>query len=382
MIRPLLHNFWSKRFAFAVAATIAGIVVAVIGLWLAVSLSTTTAGSVAMLLALAGGLIWAFAQVVGVIRDLRWYLTWSPGSPLRMESAEFRTTLGERDTPWGLVAASRTAREEHLLAPGIDNEQTLRELLGLSRIAPRAITGAVSSGRLDGAKISGWLSTLSNRQLKRFSTAGVDLREELGPALARLRARRHEPRRAHRFTRWADDAIEKPTIDAFITWAHDHRGFTEDAWKRHVGAFAAALARLGVDVEIDLKRQGAPWSSYGTRRIEIASHVLLVASSAYKESWQETGDPTKRAGSAREAYALKGLFELDREALRNRLTVVLLPGVERTDIPIDLLSYVEHHPVPSFDPAGLEPLLRALTRQNRWRFPPTGELPDLPPEVL
>lgn len=164
---------------------------------------------------------------------------------------------------------------------------------------------------------------------------------------------------------------------AFITWAHG-----DADWQHTIARFAFRLREFGVDADVDLFHaddQDVNWATYGVSAIESANFVLIAVSRAYKERWEGTNDPQIGAGAAREANALKALFERDQRAFRRRVKVVLLPGASAEDVPAELFSGTTRFPFGSLDDEAFETLLRTLTDQPAFPVPPVGAIPVLPP---
>jgi hypothetical protein len=159
---------------------------------------------------------------------------------------------------------------------------------------------------------------------------------------------------------------EEPSIRAFVSWAHAHAGLAPETWSQRVFSFAVVLRTYGIDVDVDHAHQHADdvdWSTYGVTAVKEADYVLIVASSAYKERWEGTGDPKKGAGAAQEANALKALFSTDRSAFVKKVKVVLLPGVEASDIPTELQAFAQRFEIRTFDLEGVTDLLRTLANK-------------------
>jgi hypothetical protein len=139
-----------------------------------------------------------------------------------------------------------------------------------------------------------------------------------------------------------------------------------------------------VDADLDLWHGTTHenWSTFGVTGVRDSDFVLIIVSDAYRERWEETGDSEVGAGAAREANAIKSLFDLDRAAFRRKVKVVLLPGARVDDIPLELLSSTERFRVETFDLAGLTPLLRSLHGRPDLVKPPLGPMPPLPPAFV
>jgi hypothetical protein len=120
------------------------------------------------------------------------------------------------------------------------------------------------------------------------------------------------------------------------------------------------------------------WSVYGPAAIQTHDFVLLAVSPAYRQRWEGTDSPSAGAGAAREINALKGMFDNDREEFGRRVKVVLLPGVERDAIPLELASASQRYVVRSIDGAAVTGLIRTLSGQPRWEPNAIGAVPELP----
>ena len=167
---------------------------------------------------------------------------------------------------------------------------------------------------------------------------------------------------------------------AFISWAHGTA-----SWERVVLDFATALRTVGgIDVDLDLwhSTDHENWTTYGPTGIRDNEFILLAVDAAYRQRWEGTNRSGEGAGAAREAAAIKAIFERDQSVFRRRVIVVLLPGAAATDIPDELLGMSERFVVKTFDLAGLEPLLRSLYGKPLDEKPPLGPLPALPPRYI
>jgi hypothetical protein len=166
---------------------------------------------------------------------------------------------------------------------------------------------------------------------------------------------------------------------AFISYAQSSR-----AWQATVLRFTIALrTQGGVDAEIDLFRQASNerWSTFGPNSIESADYTLVVVDATFKRRWTGRDEPGVGAGVAREAAAIRALFDRDQVEFVRRVKVVLLPGADLKDIPDDLHD-CERYPIESFDLAGMEVLLRSVYGKPAFPKPEIGEIPSLPPKAI
>jgi hypothetical protein len=167
---------------------------------------------------------------------------------------------------------------------------------------------------------------------------------------------------------------------AFVTWAHD-----DQAWEKTIATLVFALREIGVEVDVDLFHVNDPdvnWATFGVRAITENEFTLIAVSPAFKERWEGTNNPRHGAGAAREANALKAIFDENQHAFFKKAKVVVLPGATVADIPLELRAAGQRFEVSSFDLCGLEDLVRTLTRQNAYVPPRVGQVPILPPRFM
>lgn len=109
--------------------------------------------------------------------------------------------------------------------------------------------------------------------------------------------------------------------------------------------------------------------------------VLVVASRAWSNAWEGRGSPTRGAGAAAEASALRSLEAQDRDAFLRKVRIVVLPDSGDVGIIPTGLHGIPRFHLDSIDDKGLVDLLRDLTGQAEHPKPPLGRLPVLPPSV-
>ncbi len=172
-----------------------------------------------------------------------------------------------------------------------------------------------------------------------------------------------------------------PTV--LISWAHSDPGWDQAAVAARQDAvlrLSAALREVGIDAELDLHHlsESVDWTRWGRARAGESDFVLVVASQSWRSAWEGNGDPTKAAGSAAEADALRSLHTRNRDEFLNKIRIVILPGATDHDIPNGLHG-VPRFKISTFDAAGIEELVRSLTAQAKFPKAPLGPLPVLPP---
>jgi branched-chain amino acid transport system substrate-binding protein len=165
-----------------------------------------------------------------------------------------------------------------------------------------------------------------------------------------------------------------------VSWAH-----SDDAWRDTIARFVVALRQLGIDADVDLfhaHEDAVDWSTYGPNAIEQNDFVLLAASAAYKQRWEEFRTNRTGAGAAREANVLKALFDRDQTTFFKKVIVVVLPGARDADIPNELAAGLPRFVIPEIDKRHLEDLLRRLTGQPAFVPVPLAQVPILPPAIV
>lgn len=176
-----------------------------------------------------------------------------------------------------------------------------------------------------------------------------------------------------------DDDEAKPNPSAFVSWAHG-----DADWEFSVFAFVSLLRDLGIDADVDLFHlhdTDIDWTTYGTQGIVANDFVIVATSPSYRERWEGLNDPTVGAGAAREANVLKTIFNQNQATFRRKMKVVLLPGVDDGDIPLELAAATQHFRIRAVDNAGVDDLVRTLTRQPRYPMNPVAAVPVLGSKV-
>jgi hypothetical protein len=162
-----------------------------------------------------------------------------------------------------------------------------------------------------------------------------------------------------------------PTV--FATYAKDG-----DGWQEQVIDFACLLDQY-VEVEADFFRftqPGMDWTRYGPTSIRRADTVLIMSSPAYWDRWDGVNPPDVGAGATRETDALHGLFDRDQRAFQMKVVVVTLPGQSDRIVPYEL-SRVQQYRIAELSEEGIEPLLRRLLNEPKYRKCARKQLPAL-----
>lgn len=167
---------------------------------------------------------------------------------------------------------------------------------------------------------------------------------------------------------------------ALVSWAHRDSGWDDDqaeAWISQVLQFSSLLVENGVNVVLDLWNDSDPtidWTRWGPEQVASCDFVIIATSQAWKERWEGSNHPTQGAGAVAEANALKGRFNRDQEEFQNRTIIVLLPGAQEADIPMDL-HHLFRQQVKELTSDGIEGTLRALFGSPRYERPTLGSQP-------
>ncbi len=165
------------------------------------------------------------------------------------------------------------------------------------------------------------------------------------------------------------------TVTVFISYAHD-----DEQHRAAVREFAASLRAQGIDADIDswADTDRRDWQAWATEHILSADFVLVVASKVYREMGDGLGPADRHRGVQAEAALLRDLLSADRGKWTKKILPVILPGHRIDEIPLFLQpNNVDRYDVSS--PAGMEHLLRTLTRQPEHVRPPLGPPVVLPP---
>jgi WD40 repeat protein len=173
--------------------------------------------------------------------------------------------------------------------------------------------------------------------------------------------------------------------NVFVSWAHGAPDWTSpevQAWRSEVASFVDALRKFGIDAQVDLhhlSERGMDWTRYGPRAISEHEWVLAALSPSWRERWEGRNAPTEGAGAAAETDALRSLFAVNQQTFRDKLVLVTLPSMARTDhlVPIGLHG-VQRIDVADFQLENLADLLRLLTGQGSYPARPVGNIPALP----
>lgn len=175
-------------------------------------------------------------------------------------------------------------------------------------------------------------------------------------------------------------ASVSPTV--FISWAHsnpDWKPGQEDAWRKSVGSFAHVLVEDGgIDADIDIwhDTDSVEWTRWGPQKIKSSDRVIVVVSQAWTDRFEAVNDPTIGAGAVAEADMLLGLFNENQALFRQKVMLVLLNGVQDSEIPTQLQG-VSRFRIKEHSLAGIDSLLRYLTGQPQYLRPVLGAIPVL-----
>jgi hypothetical protein len=172
---------------------------------------------------------------------------------------------------------------------------------------------------------------------------------------------------------------------ALISWAHVDQGWSSeqiDARKDAVYELATTLRRNGVDADVDLYHLSEPvdWTRWGPLRINDCDFVLVVVSESWRLAWEGRGDPSRGAGAAAETDSLLSIYAENRDAFRAKVRLIILPGVDKREVPSGLHG-VARFQLGTIDDPGLSDLLRNLTEQPEFVRGELGKLPSLPPRL-
>lgn len=123
------------------------------------------------------------------VHDWAWYIRWRRSPTRQLTPNEILDLVGEQRTSRGIVRLISDVRSERLLKPGTESEHVVRDLLRVSRLAT---DDAAAETLYESEQVPRWLDHDGEKKVRLISAAGVELREELGPLVEELRARREE----------------------------------------------------------------------------------------------------------------------------------------------------------------------------------------------
>lgn len=170
--------------------------------------------------------------------------------------------------------------------------------------------------------------------------------------------------------------VDVPKV--LVSYAHE-----SDEHKCQVLAFATFLRHNGIEAVLDLWSADArrDWYAWAIHEMTTADHVLVVASTRYRETGDGNGPNTEHRGVQSEAALLRELVYADRATWLPKILPVILPGHTVDQIPLFLQPHTaSRFHVTSLDPTGAEDLLRVLLHQPGHLPPEVGtERPALPP---
>ncbi|MDI2036853.1 SEFIR domain-containing protein [Paenarthrobacter nitroguajacolicus] len=173
---------------------------------------------------------------------------------------------------------------------------------------------------------------------------------------------------------------------ALVSWAHrdeDWSDLQSEEWIEKVVQFSTLLMSNGVTVSLDLWSETDPdvdWTRWGQRQVQNCDLVLILVSDAWRQRWEGTNSPHLGAGVVSEADTLKGVFNEDQLAFQRKALLVLLPGVGKESIPLDL-HRLQWYRITSMDARGIEPLLRRIYGRPLHARPVRKDAPELPAKL-
>ncbi|MGB0091247.1 MAG: SEFIR domain-containing protein [Solirubrobacteraceae bacterium] len=163
----------------------------------------------------------------------------------------------------------------------------------------------------------------------------------------------------------------------FVSYAHESGAHVEV-----VPGLWVLLRSLGVDAQLDLpaaeRRQD--WPVWMLREVREAEFVLVIASPAYCRRAEGLAAADEGRGVQFEAALIREELYRDRRAGLVKFLPVVLPGQSIDDIPALMgPTTATSYRLDEITQAGVERLLRALTKQPWEVEPPIGGIPVLPP---
>src|SRR5882762_1755153 len=137
-----------------------------------------------------------------------------------------------------------------------------------------------------------------------------------------------------------------------------------------------------IDVHLDEwdTDQRRDWYTWMIDNITCADYILVVASPRYQRIGDGGALTNNNRGVQTETALLRDLMHRDRDRWLPKMVPVVLPGTSVDQIPIFLQPYgASHYLITDLTAAGVEDLIRLLTRQPAHIRPPLGPRPVLSP---
>lgn len=145
-------------------------------------------------------------------------------------------------------------------------------------------------------------------------------------------------------------------VKVLISYAHesaDHKAAVRRLW--------LLLRSLGIDAKIDITAQAQRqfWPEWMAKQIHSADFVLVVASAAYRERAENSGDPAEGQGVRWEARLIQDRWYADPDGGLRSIVPVILPGESVDGLPTWLLpTGATFYELRDLTPSGVERLLR------------------------
>ncbi|WP_307860548.1 toll/interleukin-1 receptor domain-containing protein [Actinokineospora baliensis] len=162
----------------------------------------------------------------------------------------------------------------------------------------------------------------------------------------------------------------------FVSYAHDSTEHEDD-----VRFLARLLVAMGIDVVLDQwEHERHDWSEWVMRAIYDADHVIVIASPRYVAAANGNGTYADRT-VVHEAKALRDRLVSSWAEWTTKILPVVFPQYGPCDLPDFLTpSIADYYTLTELSSAGVEDLVRVITKQPKRVRPAVGGIPHLPPE--
>jgi hypothetical protein len=168
------------------------------------------------------------------------------------------------------------------------------------------------------------------------------------------------------------NSTETASPRVFVSYAQDSERHNEQ-----VRIMSTLLRRdYGLNAHLDkwYENERRDWTRFAIEQIEQANFVLAVASPAFRERADGSGDGTHGRGARFEGSVLRNKMMQNQAEWLPRILPVVLPGCSIEDIPEFLLPFsASHYRVEEVTVAGLTDIAAVLAGQARFPMPERGE---------